>query len=492
MERPYKLNPPEDLEEFIIRCADRAYLIFDRKSDRCRCTVCGTEYRLSEFPEALTHNKRSKMHQCTCYRETIAKESRYGRKNITEYGRVLWFSKDGNATYAELDEYQINYGGWKPKVSFWPSAQYRFEKEKQEYVKHVQENTFCADYWDSRKNIALPRATAGMWNYNRVPRYQKTLLHPSHKTEIGSDLKYADPDTNHLGLKGDPYALIGYLSNFLKYPSIEILEKAGFTKIVRQRALGSTCKKINWRAKDLRKILKLKPAEIREFREMSKEATLYNLEKYHAMKEAGYPIPFRLLRIIPNYMWEEKLKKAGEYVKIKKLLPYLKEQENDLEIYVDYIRECEKLGEDLKNKKVLFPQDLQAAHEETSQKLAIVETAEKKEAFQKAMKKIYGMPEYREEYLLIRPASGPEELIKESVALRHCVRTYVNKVASGACAILFIRKTSEPDKPYFTLELSPRGEIIQCRGEKNGAYTKEIKEFMDRWKSWMKKERKAA
>lgn len=490
--RPYELNPPEDLEAFAIKNADRAYLIFDRKNDRCRCTVCGTEYKLSEIPEVPKHNMKVRNHWCACGKEMIYKESRYGRKNITEYGRILWFKKEGPVTYAQLDEYQINYSGWEPKVSFWPSAQYRFEKGEQRYLKHIPEGCFNGDFWAERKNIILPQPAMGMWNGMNISRYQKTILHPSHRTEIGSDLKYADPDMNHLDLKGDPYALIGYLSNFLKYPSIEILEKAGFEKVVQERALGKTCTGINWRAKDLRKILKMKPAEIREFREMGKEAGLYNLWKRDALKKAGYEIPLRFLDIISSYVWEEKLKKAEKYVKIEKLLPYLKEQGKDLSIYADYIKECEKLGEDLKNKKVLFPKDLQAAHEETSQRLMIAKTAEKKEAFQKAMKKIYGRPEYREKDLLIRPASGPEELIKESAALRHCVRTYIDRVADGECAILFIRKTSEPDKPYFTLELSKKGEILQCRGEKNCAYPKEVKAFMDRWQNWMKKERKAA
>lgn len=50
MERPYKIKPPKGMADYIIRdVADRTYLIFDRKADRCRCTRCGAEHKISEM-----------------------------------------------------------------------------------------------------------------------------------------------------------------------------------------------------------------------------------------------------------------------------------------------------------------------------------------------------------------------------------------------------------------------------------------------------------
>ena len=186
--------------------------------------------------EVLKHNVKYYCYDCC--KDAIVKESRYGRKNITEYGRILWFRKHGRVTFAELDEYQINYADWEPKVSFWPSAQYRFTKESQEYYKHTPEGYWTPDRWERRKDVKLPYATGGMWNYYCVPRYQKTVTHPSFLRERGSDLKYANLDMLRLGFNApdNPYALIGYIYNFLKYPSIEILEKAGFEYIAGQRA----------------------------------------------------------------------------------------------------------------------------------------------------------------------------------------------------------------------------------------------------------------
>lgn len=493
MERPYKIKPPKDLADYVTGIvADHAYLIFDWKKDRCRCTRCGTEHKISEMNdgEFLKHNEK---HYCyDCGDTAICKEFRYGRKNITEYGRILWFRKHGRVTFAELDEYRIDYTDWEPKVSFWPSAQYRFTKELQEYYKQTPEGCWTPERWERRKDVKLPYATGGMWNYYCVPRYQKTVTHPSFLREKGRDLKYANLDMLRLGFNepDNPYALIGYIHNFLKYPSIEILEKAGFEYIVGERANGCKSRAVNWRAKDLRKILGLKPAEVKEFRELGRYAKLYELEKYKGIKKMGYKVSFNQIGMLPDYNLSERISVIEKHVKLEKALEYLEMQGGDCGIYLDYLRECKRLGYDMKNKKVLFPAELQAAHEETSEKIRIQADSKKKVMFKESTDKIYGRPAYREEKLLIRPAQSPEELAKESAALHHCVRTYVDRVARGECVILFIRKTESPDKPYFTLELSPKGEIIQCRGDSNCAYPKEVKEFLARWQKWMKTKKK--
>lgn len=493
MERPYKIKPPKDLADYIIRSvADHTYLIVDRKADRCRCTRCGAEHKISKMYDR-GYPKHNVKHYCyDCRTEAIVKESSYGRKNITEYGRILWFRKHGRVTFAELDEYQINYTGWEPKVSFWPSAQYRFTKESQEYYKHTPEGCWTPERWERRKDVKLPYATGGMWNYNCVPRYQKTVTHPSFLRERGSDLKYANLDMLRLGFDApdNPYGLICYIYNFLKYPSIEVLEKAGFERIVGERANEGKSRAVNWCAKDLRKILGLKPKEIKEFRNLGKFARLYELEKYKDIKKMGYKVSFDQLNLLLVYKTKETIKKIERYVKLEKALEYLETQDSDCWIYIDYLKECRQLGYDMNNKKVLFPAELQAAHEETSEKIRIQEDSKKKVAFKKSTDKIYGRPEYREEKLLIRAAQSPEELVKESAALRHCVRTYVDRVANGSCAILFIRKTESPDKPYFTLELSQDGKIIQCRGNHNCAYPEDVKEFLERWQKWMKTKKK--
>lgn len=496
-DRPYKIKPPKDLAQYITRVvAGETYLIFDWRKDWVYCTRCGKIEKITKQTEGY-YQHNVKTHCPICGSEAIGKEARYGRKNITEYGRILWFRKYGRVTFAQLDEYQINYTVVPAKVTFWASAQYRFYKENQEYHKHVPAGWRVPEHWEKRREVKLPRPATGMWNEWKFPKYQKTVSHTSYITNVGVDLKYARLNMHRLGYDdpGNPYALIGYIANFLKYPSIEILEKAGFERIVGQRANGRKSKAINWQAKDLRKILKLNNREIREFREAG--GWIGELEKYKELQKEGLHVSFSQLKHVPDYGRKEIFARLRKFVSLEKAIKYLDAQNSPaawMRNYADYLEECDILGCDMTDKKILRPKDLQKAHELSSQKVKIEMDRRRCELFAKYQKEIYSSGQYSDGNLLIRLALSPEELSKESQELHHCVRAYGEKVARGNCAILFIRRADDPDTPYYTLELSPDKNIVQCRGLRNCGMTEEVKEFVDKWHKdiVLKKKKKGA
>ncbi len=95
---------------------------------------------------------------------------------------------------------------------------------------------------------------------------------------------------------------------------------------------------------------------------------------------------------------------------------------------------------------------------------------------------------------IVRPAKEQEELIKEGLTLHHCVGGYIKQMAAGETAIFFIRSSQEPDKPFYTLELDPKTQlVIQCRTDHNSSYERqpEIKKFVDTWlKKVVRKDKK--
>lgn len=479
MDAPYKLKRPADLESYILRVvADETYLIFERKKETVLCTRCGKKEKSAEV-EYLQH--KAKAYCPFCGKEAIAIEKRYGRKNLTEFGRILWFRKAGRVTFAQLDEYDIDYTGDKPKVYFWPSAQYRFCKESQEYYKHSPAGCWYPDIWEKRKNIHLPEASGGLWNYYKMPKYQKTVTHTSIISGKGKDLRHANMNMKRFGYKDpdDPYAMIRYIHYFLKYQSIELLEKAGFEKVVDKRLFHGTSA-VNWRATDLRKILKLNNKELREFRAAGGE--VWELETYQYLRKMGQRVSFEVVSKLTDYNLKENLGEVGKYARIEKALEYLNGQEGmRLRDYADYLKECNKLGYDMKNKKVLFPKDLREAHQRTSNAIEISKDQIRQKEFEDGIRKVYAKPDFTDGNLLIRPAASINELCEESKVLSHCVRTYTDKVCAGKCAILFIRKVSEPNLPYYTLELNPKGEIMQCRGDHNCGMTDEVEAFVKLW-----------
>ena len=79
--------------------------------------------------------------------------------------------------------------------------------------------------------------------------------------------------------------------------------------------------------------------------------------------------------------------------------------------------------------------------------------------------------------ILVVPSSG-DEIRAEGTALHHCVGGYVERVAKGETNIFFVRKTDEPDKPYFTLEWN-HNHVVQCRGAYNCGMPPEVKAFVN-------------
>lgn len=70
-----------------------------------------------------------------------------------------------------------------------------------------------------------------------------------------------------------------------------------------------------------------------------------------------------------------------------------------------------------------------------------------------------------DEFEIVVPRE-PVDIINEGVSLNHCVGGYLESVASGYKTILFLRRVSEPDKSFYTIEVG-NSNIIQIHGNHN-------------------------
>ena len=177
-----------------------------------------------------------------------------------------------------------------------------------------------------------------------------------------------------------------------------------------------------------------------------------------------------------------------KYTRMPRILKYLRGQceahgdGGGLErIYRDYIQECEQLGLNLEDRTVLFPRDLQAAHNCTMAQIDFRRNKADQEAFARQAEKLERWA-WEKDGLLIRPARKQEELAEEGAALHHCVGRYAKRMAAGETAIFFVRKAEAPDEPCYTLELQG-GRVAQCRTENNRSYESNgrVKAFVDAW-----------
>ncbi len=70
-------------------------------------------------------------------------------------------------------------------------------------------------------------------------------------------------------------------------------------------------------------------------------------------------------------------------------------------------------------------------------------------------------------YMILAPRSV-KDILEEGQALHHCIdkkKEYFERINNQESFILFLRKTKQPDQPYYTLEVEPGGVIRQKRTE---------------------------
>ena len=493
--RPWKLRRPADLSEYILKnCQSVPYIIYEERTHKCTCTVCNKEfYDTGKTPE---HNSLGLIKCPGCGKTNIVKLGRYGRKSLAEHGRILWFRRNGKATFAELDDFFIDYEFEHPLVTYRPSAQYRFTKSEQKYYYLKDETRYDLNYrrcdevyaWVDGKSIKL-RGKPSVYGYTTVKDY----VYKIDEIKPGTDLEYANLDVRRFDqtYSSDSELIINYISKFLRQPAIEILDKSGFTEAAGMHVAGRSCKFINWRSKDLRKILGVDNNIIKQLRaERDQIDALESYRKYNEYHKGATVNQCMKIRYAIGYLSLNR-HIIFQHFTMNKVIDYILTQDsvtiNDLD---DQIKLLIKLGRRI-DRKSAFPEDFKTNHLELTMKSKDADNPEIKKTFRKNNIRNTGMDEpFIKDGLLIRPATAPGELYKESMELNHCVRSYVDRVAYGETTILFIRKTSEPDKPYYTLELGLDHKVVQCRGFENCSYGTEIKLFISDWLVWLKKKDK--
>ncbi len=313
----------------------------------------------------------------------------------------------------------------------------------------------------------------------------------------GTAMQYADI-AGYLAEEKRNKNPIYFLEYHAKYPVMEFLWKAGYRGIVHNRIFGMTKENRNaifWGRKKLKDCFKfplrflklLPPAEWR----------LDDVQRVNVLWQAyDTRVTENELRVALHAEIDlEHVRAALPYAGIGKILRYLEKQmekcdgkeqyswqeKETVHTYRDYLRECEQLRLDLRDKEILFPKDLQAAHTRTMAQVTFEKNKADQEKFQKEVAKLEKFA-WQSGAFLIRPAREQLELQQEGAALHHCVGGYIRQVAEGKTAIFFLRRADEPDRPFYTLELQ-RGKVVQCRTEHNASYESnpDVKSFVDMW-----------
>lgn len=267
--------------------------------------------------------------------------------------------------------------------------------------------------------------------------------------------------------------LMEYMKLYCRRPNVEYLMKSGYYSLIYETITGywggrtilNVSPLINWKSNNLLKMLGLNRTEFK---------TLKGSEHY-------YESYIHWRRNYPNYKPDELLDLAKVFgdeagtverfckvtgLRAVRIAKYLGENNISKHDYSDYLDQCRILKYNLHDTAICMPHDFDAMHtrlsaliryetDEINRKL-FVENYEERKAL-----------EYSGSGLILRQPESMEEIAAEGAALNHCVGGYAERHAKGKLTILFLRTADKPDVPYYTMEVSADGRIVQCRGFKN-------------------------
>lgn len=499
MDEDYRLCPealPEGLIDYIRRevLPEDRVIIYKRGNVNGICTVCGTQVhargrRFTQSAYATCPNCGARVicvleDGCAFaanYIENIVAVQK-GTDGETVFFRQWLLHRDNSARWEHIEDFlqeTVRYAIRGNKTAKWQ------KQGKESY--YMRTERYELDEWTR-------------WQDNRI--YDGSyFFYPTGIEEAlsGTAMQYADLE-GYLEERGHNKNPIYFLEYHARYPVIEFLWKAGYRNIVHNRVFGMSKENrnaIRWERKKLRdcfkfplRILKLMPPEEWSLNDIQRVNDLW--ERYGG-KITDTEIRLVLQSKVDIQLWS----RATAYASVGKILKYIQKQtekrkeenpdrrnvskDESARIYRDYLQECEQLHLDLHDKEILFPKDLTAAHNRTMEQVKFERNKADQEKFQKAVEKLEKFA-WSEGEFFIRPAREQMELMAEGKALHHCVGGYIKRMAEGETAIFFLRKVSEPDKPFYTLELQKK-RVIQCRTEHNASYDRkpDVKKFVDMW-----------
>lgn len=323
----------------------------------------------------------------------------------------------------------------------------------------------------------------GKYGFHDAVLYEKNL----DKVLEGTIWEYSAIKEFATHKKGFRFSVYSYMEKYKQYPVIEYLVKLKLYKLTEECLNMWSPREINLEGKTMKEVLDIDKSQLTVAQRINAGSNEIRVIKEAA--KAKLKLTDEQIKLIARHIRIDWVIELSKYTTVYKMLKYISSISGDDERisnsfsdWRDYIKNCRVLKYDLKNEFVLFPSNFEEAHDMAYQLV----DKNKKELFDKAIKDLckeigsFYNWEYKN-YLIVFPSTAAA-ITKEGQTLHHCVGTYTERVAKGESIVLFLRKKDKPNKPYYTIEVSPRDfRVIQCRGKNNKSMGEEIKKIVNKY-----------
>ncbi len=369
-----------------------------------------------------------------------------------------------------------------------------------EQVRDFYEDGQCITYeYNNYKQTGRLR-----WCYsaNRFNPYN-ACLYTRNLRRVLNDTEWKYSCIYELAKNMDNFNVDMYLRAYKNYPVYEYLIRLRLFKLVAENTTGYRYNsEINLNGNGINEVLGIDKLMLKQLQRINGSIEHLALLKL-AYKATIYLKDDEINWVVKNGVNADNFVKLLKYTTAHKVIKYVENccvtmkkqlkaddgffaygspQANIVNDWRDYLENSALLGYDLKNSMLLFPMDLKSRHDEVVVRI----NAESNELFNKAIiemsEKLNSRFGYKGKSLIIYAPRSADEIIAEGHALHHCVggRLYIEGMAKGEHIILFIRRVTQPDEPFYTIEIKDNI-VNQCRGKNNHGMTDEVKQFISEW-----------
>lgn len=497
---------PDGYTDFLVNKVFGAYtyLFMYRKGKRKygHCTRCNTE---SEIDLSYRHNDEYRCPRCGA--AAVCKDAGRSRSRLCHYHDVTCIqqTKQGGIIIRSAEtrmDYSKNYKNVMPdEATPWYVAY--FEPEYYGIFCKTNYYDYALGKWNVEYQSQLNApGNAIVRKYNDSP-YDADYVFGMDEIEK-KRMQYCPLAQYKNAIHRGSFKLSRFLQFYCDYPILcEKLVKEGYHSLVEERLEYNVTGGLNFKAKTVKRVLGLNKMELDLLKTTGCNPSIHYVKAMQYIKKNGLSINRRNCDFaagVKNYN-KKSLSFCLQYATLQQIIKITDGAGRRVRDYKDYLDECITLRYDMADKSVLIPDDLQTEHARTSELIRELQDKEKQAKLKKITDQFQKkfLPAYQKKFsfasgdYLIRPGESAQELEKEGAALSHCVGGYAKRYLSGDTIILFIREKRNPNKPFYTMEISKTGTIIQCRTKCNQSYTENpaVSAFIQEWQDRTKKKKQA-
>lgn len=479
---------PKNLKEYCnANVFDRRYIFVapkDKKGIRtARCSCCGKEFRVGKEAVSGKNTVCPACGRTAVYRATWIKSDVQDKADI-----CICYNVDGQLLIRWAHVVR-RYG--------WPEFEQNYQFDDFAYSLYLTSNGKQRIY--TYKYFKAPYAYDYDWHRLNLDDYctSSSFVYTDNLNDVFGE-RYYNVDLQ-AGLSGKRISLqfVSLLNNLKNTPKAEYLFKMGLPLLAASaitlkgdpEGKGKFMQEIGVSKQylPLYRDMNVTPDEHNVIKESPEWITAEILQRYrglHFDKYGAVPELVKQFGVSKTISYLEKQQKLHPKVSLNRMADEFR----------DYLHMSRDLKVDMSHKSVRFPADIIEAHKTVTErynaaKLEIEKEKRKEEdaKFSRIAQQLYAeyrISEYGDGKFCVVFPKLRTDLIAEGQSLNHCVGIpkYAQQHLEGKNMIFFIRKASEPEKPFFTMELDMlEHRIKQLYGFGDCSAPKAVREFANKF-----------